>query len=204
LEEISSNAALQPMFKVWLVEHQPEGGLRTTVASGRIDAQGRWTAPPVSCDGKDTTSCDTTASLSYLMQVQGESGQAASELHADTVYARPGLRDAQGRWRILQPPRDITTAQWMGSRLQMVTAGSIGSGLIDARGRMVIPFIFGDLPDATAQRRVRLCTADGLDPLRNAGTPRACRWQRLRVGHAGVALRPAKDADTGRWGYQNA
>lgn len=204
LEEISSNAALQPMFKVWLVEHQPEGGLRTTVASGRIDAQGRWAVPPVNCDGKDMASSDAPDSLSSLMQGHGESGQAASELHADTLYARPGLRDAQGRWRTPRPLRDITTAQWMDSRLQMVTAGSTGAGLIDARGRMVIPFIFGDLPDATAQRRIQLCTAAGLELQRSAGMPRACRWQRLHGGHAGAALRPAKDADTGRWGYQNA
>lgn len=200
---VGVNTVLQPVLKVWLVERKPGGGLRSTVGIGRIDAQGQWAVPPVSCDGKETTSIDSPAALSYLMP--GESRQAASQLQVDTVYAQPGLRDAQGQWRAPQPPRDITTAQWMDYKGQIVTPGSTGSGLIDARGRMVIPFIFGDLPDATAHRRIRLCTAVGLDRQRNAGTPRVCRWQRLHGGsNAGAALRPVKDADTGRWGYQNA
>ncbi|PLC03116.1 hypothetical protein CY658_24830 [Variovorax sp. RO1] len=202
-EYISLNTALQPVHRVWLVERKPGGGLRTASAIARIDGQGQWAVPPVSCDGKDPISIDSPGGLSYLMP--GDFRQAASELHVDTVYAQPGLRDAQGLWRTPAPPRDIATAQWMDYKLQMASPGSTGSGLIDARGRMVIPFIFGDLPDVTAQRRVQLCTAVGLDLQRNASTPRVCRWQRLRgSSHAGAALRPVKDAGTGRWGYQNA
>jgi tripartite-type tricarboxylate transporter receptor subunit TctC len=199
---IGIDGALQPTLKVWLVEQKPGGGQRTTVGIGRIDAQGQWAVPPVRCDGKDTTSIDSSAALSYLMP--DESRPAASNLQVDTVYAQPGLRDAAGQWRTPPPPRDITTAQWMDYQRQMPTPGSTGSGLIDARGRMVIPFIFGGLPDATAQRRIRLCTAVGLDRQRNASTPRACRWQRLHGSNTDAALRPAKDADTGRWGYRNA
>ena len=200
-ETISVNPALQPMHRVWLVEQKPGGGLRTTTASGRVDAQGQWAVPPVTCDGQDTVSTDNSpTALSYLMP--SESSPVASDLYVDSVYAQPGLRDAQqGQWRTPAPPRDITTAQWMGYQQRMVTPGSTGSGLIDARGRMVIPFIFGDLPDATAQRRIRLCTADDAD------TPRACRWQRLHGSasdHAGAALRPVQDTNTGRWGYRNA
>lgn len=202
-EYISLNTALQPVHRVWLVERKPGGGLRTASANGRIDAQGQWAIAPRSCDGKDPVSIDAPGGLSYLMP--DEFGQAASELHVGMVYAQPGLRDARGKWRTPSPPRDITTAQWMDYKRRMATPGSTGSGLIDARGRMVIPFIFGDLPDVTAQRRIQLCTAVGLDPQRNAGTPYVCRWQRLRgSNNAGAALRPVKDANTGRWGYQNA
>lgn len=202
-EYISLNPALQPLHRVWLVERKPGGGLRTTTANGRIDAQGQWAVPPVSCDGQDTISADSPAALSYLMP--DGSRLVPSELQVDTVFAQPGLRDARGQWRTPPPPRDITTAQWMDYKRQMVTPGSTGSGLIDARGRMVIPFIFGERPDATAQRRIQLCTAAGLDLQRNASTPQVCRWQRLRgSSNAGAALRPVKDAATGRWGYQNA
>ena len=82
--DISLNPALQPLHRVWLVERVPGGGLRTTSANGRVDAQGRWAVPPVSCDGKDTVSNDSPAALSYLMP--GESRQVVSGLHVDTVY----------------------------------------------------------------------------------------------------------------------
>ena len=200
---ISLNPALQPVHRVWLVERKPGGALQTASSIARIDAQGQWAIPPVSCDGKETMSINAPGGLSYLMP--GEFRQADSKLHVDTVYAQPGLRDARGRWHTPAPPRDITTARWMDYRLQMPAPGSTGSGLIDAKGRVVIPFIFGDLPDVTAKRRVQLCTAVGLDLQRKASTPYVCRWQRLRgSSHAGAALRPVKDASTGRWGYQNA
>lgn len=109
LERIGINTALQPTLKVWLVERKPEGGQRTTVAYGRIDAQGRWAVPPVSCDGKDTTSLDSRTALSYPMP--GDSAQAASDLRVDTVAGQPGLRDAQGQWRTPLPQRDLATAQ---------------------------------------------------------------------------------------------
>ncbi|MET4579059.1 tripartite tricarboxylate transporter substrate-binding protein [Ottowia thiooxydans] len=201
-EYLSLNPALQPLLKVWLVERKPGGGLRTTTAHGRIDAQGQWAVPPVTCDGKDTNSIDSAAALSYLMPE--ESRQVTSDLHVDTVYAQPGMRDARDQWLPPVPPRDITTTQWMDYKKQIVTPGSSGSGVIDARGKMVIPFIFGNLPDVTAQRRIQLCTSVGLDVQRHAGTPRVCRWQRLSGKHGGGALRPAKDEKTGRWGYQNA
>lgn len=202
LEYISLNTEYQPSLKVWLVEQRPGGGLRTTTAVGRMDVQGQWAVPPVSCDGKTTMSIESSTALSYLMPE--ESRPMPSELQVDTVYAQHGLRDAQGQWRTPAPPRDIATAQWMDYLLQIVTPGSTGSGLIDARGKVVIPFIFGNLPDATAQRRIRLCTSVGLNRQRNASTPRACRWQRLRGSQGGAALRPVKDTSTSRWGYQNA
>ena len=202
LERIGINTALQPTLKVWLVERKPEGGQRTTVAYGRIDAQGRWAVPPVSCDGKDTTSLDSPTALSYPMP--GDSAQAASDLRVDTVAGQPGLRDAQGQWRTPLPQRDLTTAQWMRDRQELIPPGSAATGLVDAQGRAVIPFIFSELPDATAQRRIRLCTAAGQDRQLNASTPRMCRWQRLRGSNADAAPQPVKDADSGRWGYQDA
>ncbi|QNK65084.1 tripartite tricarboxylate transporter substrate-binding protein [Variovorax sp. PAMC26660] len=202
LERIGINTALQPTLKVWLVERKPEGGQRTTVAYGRIDAQGRWAVPPVSCDGKDTTSLDTPTALSYPMP--GDSAQAASDLRVDTVAGQPGLRDAQGQWRTPLPQRDLATAQWMRDRQQPIPPGSTATGLVDAQGRAVIPFIFSELPDATAQRRIRLCTAAGQDRQLNASTPRMCRWQRLRGSNADAAPQPVKDTDSGRWGYQDA
>lgn len=201
-EDISLNPAYQPLLKVWLVERKPGGRLQATTAHGRMDAQGQWAVPPVSCDGKDTMSINSPAALSYLMP--DESRQVASDLHVDTVYAQPVLRDARGQWLPPVPPRDITTAQWMRYKKIIVTPGSSGSGVIDARGRMVIPFIFDDLPNVTAQRRIRLCTAVGPEVQRHATMPVVCRWQRLHGSHGGGALRPVKDKKTDRWGYQNA
>ncbi|RIX78607.1 tripartite tricarboxylate transporter substrate-binding protein [Acidovorax cavernicola] len=202
LERIAINTAHQPLHKVWLVERKPGGRLQSTTAYGRLDAQGRWAVPPLSCDGQVTSSVESSAALSYLMQ--GESAQAPPDLHVDTVLGQLGLRDAQGRWRTQPTPqRDTATVQWMRYRRLLPTPGSTGTGLIDAQGRMVIPFIFGELPDATAQRRIRLCTATG-PAILTTRAPVECRWQRLRGGPAGVALRPVKKTDTGRWGYQDA
>lgn len=204
LESIGINKALQPVYKVWLVQRTPaEGRQRTTIGYGRVDAQGRWAVTPVSCDGEGTMAVDSSAALSYLMP--GETAQAASDLRVDTVVGQPGLRDAQGRWRTPAPQRDVAIAQWMRYRQQPIPPDSTGTGLVDAQGRTVIPFIFSTLPDATAQRRIRLCTAAaGQDLQVNANTPRVCRWQRLRGSHADAALRPVKDTVTGRWGYQDA
>ncbi|MEN5182096.1 tripartite tricarboxylate transporter substrate-binding protein [Comamonas testosteroni] len=198
----SINDTLQPGFKVWLVERKPGGRLRSTTAYGRIDSQGRWAVPPVTCDGLDPRYVDSPFAISYLSPDGGE--QMASDLHIDKVYAQPGLRNAQGQWLPPVPPLDITTAQWMAYRKRIVTPGSSGTGLIDARGRMVIPFIFGNLPDATAQKRIQLCTSGGWDSQRHTDTSRVCRWQRLRGSHGGAALRPVKDVKTNRWGYQDA
>ncbi len=198
----SVNDVLQPAFKVWLVQQKPSGKLESTTAYGRIDSQGQWAVPPVTCEGLNTTYVDSPFAIAYLQP--GEPKQIDSDLHVDTVYAQPGLRDARGQWLPPVPPRDITTTQWMAYKKLIVTPGSTGSGVIDARGRMVIPFIFGDLPDATAQRRIQLCISVGWDFRRHASLSRVCRWQPLRGSHGGAALRPVKDTKTNRWGYQNA
>lgn len=196
------NNVLQPATKVWLVQHKPNGRRKATTAYGRLDAQGHWAVPPLTCDGSTTGGVYSPDAVAYLMPDDAQ--PLPSELKLDLVYAQPGLRDTRGRWLAPVPPSDITTAQWMDYKKQIVTPGSTGSGLIDSQGRMVIPFIFGDLPDATAQRRIQLCSNAGLRLLRDSRTPRVCRWQRLQRSQGGEALRPAKDAATGRWGYQNA
>lgn len=202
VDAIGMNTAMQPTFKVWLVENKPEGGQRAVMTHGRIDAQGSWTVPPVDCNGANTAAIESSNSLTY--RTPDEASAAATDLQVDTVYAQPGLRDKQRQWRTPAPPRDITTAQWMDYQQQSIKPDATGAGLINARGQMVIPFIFGDLPDATAQRRIRLCTAVGLERQRNANTPQACDWQRLHGNLSEAGLQPVKDADTGRWGYQNA
>ncbi|TDS85236.1 tripartite tricarboxylate transporter substrate-binding protein [Comamonas sp. JUb58] len=198
----SVNNVLQPATKVWLVQHKPHGRREATTAYGRLDAQGHWAVPPVRCDGSTTGQVFSPDAVAYLMP--GDARPLASDLKLDLVYAQPGLRDARGRWLAPVPPSDITTAQWMDYKKQIVTPGSLGSGVIDPQGRMVIPFTFGDLPDATAQRRIQLCSNAGLRLQRDASTPRVCRWQRLQRSQGGEGLRPVKDAATGRWGYQNA
>lgn len=201
VEAIGMNTAMQPTFKVWLVENKPEGSHRAVIAHGRIDAQGSWAVPPVDCNGANTAAIESSNSLTY--RAPDEISATATDLQVDTVYAQPGLRDEKRRWRTPAPPRDITTAQWMDFQQHSIKPDATGTGLINARGQMVIPFIFGDLPDATAQRRIWLCTAVALERQRNADTPQACGWQRLRGNLNDAELRPVKDADTGRWGYQN-
>lgn len=196
------NNVLQPATKVWLVQHKPNGRREATTAYGHLDAQGHWAVPPVTCDGGTMNGVYSPDAVAYL--VPGDTQPLPSALRLDLVYAQPGLRDAGGRWLAPVPPRDITTAQWMDYKKQIVTPGSLGAGLIDPQGRMVIPFTFGQLPDATAQRRIQLCSNAGLRLQRDAGTPRVCRWQRLQRSQGGEALRPVQDAATGRWGYQNA
>ena len=198
----SVNKVLQPATKVWLVQHKPGGTLEATTAYGRLDAQGHWAVPPLTCDGSTTNAVFSADALAYLRPDDAQ--PLPSDLQLDLVYAQPGLRDARGRWLAPVPPSDITTAHWMDYKKQIITPGSGGSGLIDPQGRMVIPFIFGDLPDATAQRRIQLCSNAGLRLLRDARTPRVCRWQRLQRSQGGEALRPVLDAASGRWGYQNA
>lgn len=198
----SVNNTLQPATKVWLVQHKPNGKLEATTAYGRVDAQGDWAVPPLRCDGSTTNAEYSPDAIAYLMP--DDAKPLPSNLTLDLVYAQPGLRDARGRWLAPVPPSDITTAQWMDYKKQIITPGSGGSGLIDPQGRMVIPFIFGNLPDATAQRRIELCSNAGLRLLRDSRTPLVCRWQRLQRSQGGAALRPVLDAASGRWGYQNA
>jgi len=202
VERIGVNAALQAEFKVWLVERAADGAQRVAQAYGRVDAQGRWAVPPKTCAGEDTLSADSPAALSYL--IDGERAPAGSALRVDTVAGQPGLRDARGGWRAPVPQRDIATAQWMRGRRELRAPGSSAWGLIDTQGRTVIPALFDELPDAAAPDRIRLCTAAGPQPRLDAGTPRACRWQRLRGGDTGAAPRPVKDPVSDLWGYQDA
>ena len=201
--EIGTHLALQPQLKVWLVERRPGGAVRTTVGYGRINAQGQWAVPPVSCDDKDTFDVDSADAISYLLPSDFQ--PPASDLQLDWIYAQPGLRDAKGNWRTPPPSPDIVTARWMDLRQKTVTPGSTASGLIDTRGNMVIPFIFGDdLPDVTPQRRIRLCTAAWQDARVLGGTALSCDWKQLPVSKTASVLRPAKAVDSGRWGYQDA
>ena len=202
LEKISINPALQPLLKVWLVEQRPDGAMRTTVGFGRLDAQGQWAVPPVSCDGQDTFTVDSPSAISSLLPNDSES--PASDLRVDWVYTQPGLRNAQGKWLTPPPSQDIITARWMGLRQDYVAPGSTGEGVIDARGRMVVPSIFGELPDVTDQQRIRLCTAAWQRLQDDASPPPACDWKQLPRSSTVTALLPVKAADTGRWGYQDA
>ncbi|SDY30493.1 Tripartite-type tricarboxylate transporter, receptor component TctC [Lysobacter sp. yr284] len=201
LERIDLDDSLQPSLKLWLVERAPDGAQRTALGYGRVDEQGRWTVPPKTCAGEDSALAASSAALPAPMP--GEPAPPASGLRVDTVAGQPGLRDAQGRWRSPAPLRDIATAQWLRSRQAPVAASATALGLIDGRGRTVIPFVFEQLADAATPRRIRLCTAAGQDPQLDAATPRVCGWQRLRGGKA-AALRPVQDPGTGRWGYQDA
>lgn len=194
LESVALDAALRPSIEVRLVERQTDGSRRVAVASGRIDEQGRWTVPPKTCAGEDAALADPPAAWPYPMQDQR--AQVASGLQLETRAGQPGLRDAHGKWLTPAPVRDIATAQWMRERQEPIPADATAWGLIDARGRTVIPFLFRELADAATPRRIRLCIA--------AGTPRECRWQRLRGGDTAAVLRPAQDPDSRRWGYRDA
>lgn len=168
VEAIGMNTAMQPTFKVWLVEQTPEGGRRTATGHGRIDAEGRWAVPPVNCYGEDTAAVESSNALFYRTP---DEAHPPGDLQLDAVYAQPGLRDAKGQWRTPTPPRDISTAQWMDLQRQAIKPDASAWGLIDARSRMVIPYLFNDLPDATAQRRIQLCTPPGCSA-RAMPTPR--------------------------------
>ncbi|MDR0215805.1 MAG: WG repeat-containing protein [Comamonas sp.] len=202
VDSISLNPEYQPMFKVWLVEQVPGGRKRSNVGFGRLDAQGHWAVPPKSCDGKDTFSVESSDALLYL-HPQGFTAPA-SDLWVDKLYTQPGLRDAQGRWLTSAPQKELTTAHWLAYRRILIPPGSTGTGLIDVRGKMVVPFVFGNLPDATAQRRIRLCIAAEFDTRRRTVTRFDCRWQKLKGGDGSAAPRLVQDTGTGKWGYQDA
>ncbi|QQQ03028.1 tripartite tricarboxylate transporter substrate-binding protein [Lysobacter enzymogenes] len=195
LESVALDAALRPSIEVRLVERQADGSQRVVAASGRIDEQGRWTVPPKTCAGEDAAPAGSLAVSSE--PTPDERAQTAPSLRVDTQSGQPGLRDAHGKWLTPAPVRDIATAQWMRDRQEPIPTDATAWGLIDARGRTVIPFLFRELADAASPRRIRLCAVA-------AGTPRECRWQRLRGGDTAAALRPAQDPDSQRWGYRDA
>ena len=202
LKKISINPALQPLLKVWLVERRLDGTMRTAIGFGRLDTQGQWAVPPVSCDGQDTATVDSPSAINSLLS--NDSDSPPSDLRVDWVYAQPGLRNAQGRWLTPPPSQDIATARWMNLRQDYVAPGSTGEGVIDTRGRMVVPPIFGELPDATDQQRIRLCTEAWQRLPGDAHPPPACDWKQLPRSNTVTALRPVKATNTGRWGYQDA
>lgn len=184
-----------PTFKVWLSQQRAGKSPRQTTASGVIDANGEWAIAPVDCDETDAAPRKgrldpiPATALSYLYPA-GAPRQYPSPLRMAQVMGQPGLRDVRGRWVTPRPFRDVTTAQWLAIRRQgSISPGSTGNGVIDARGRMVIPFLFDQLSPVKPNLRITLCYA------------RQCSEQKLQGRGINPHLKPV--LQDGKWGYQD-
>jgi hypothetical protein len=113
-----------------------------------------------------------------------------------TRFGHPGLRHIEtGRWLTPEPPKDPITLRWyelMGG-VGWFSPQSYSFGVIDAKGRMVVPFLFDALPDVQASGQLQIC--------RKQEGHKVCEMHRLpKAQIAKPSLQPVQQAGK-LWGY---
>ena len=126
---------------------------RSIITYGSIDEQGQWMVQPVEC------LADTPKAA--LQPIVLSAPPTSSEVELVSDFGRPGLRNIRtGLWVTPRPSKDPVLASWQAflrSSSLPVKEMPFSFGVIDIKGQMVVPFLFGPIADAGRGSIVRLC-----------------------------------------------
>lgn len=162
---------------------------------GRLDAQGQWTQQPVKC------SADTPqAAYKPIEPIALSAPLAQPEVELVSHFGHPGLRNIRtGQWITPPPSKDPVLAQWWSLRRAFRLSEIYDvylTGVIDTKGQMIVPFVFGSFADVQINGVSRLCLEHEYK--------RRCTDYRLPKPTLNARdLKPKKDGN-GLWGYVDA